>query len=158
MFGDQNLFCRRTDFNRVNGYNAELPIMEDLDLLMRLHSAGPDFRPESSLQSLPNEVDRDQASDIKSGAHKLNIPEQKDPGMTQRVNHSSFPKPEKITQEGLASNFQPEQQFGLSQNEQHKNDISLPGQVSQQTGSAWMQNLGPIGMTTQVRCVTTCSK
>lgn len=41
MFGDQNLFCRRNDFERVGGFSSSLPIMEDLDLLLRLHYAGP---------------------------------------------------------------------------------------------------------------------
>lgn len=41
MFGDQNLFCRKSDFVRQGGYDETLPIMEDLDLLMRLHYAGP---------------------------------------------------------------------------------------------------------------------
>jgi len=41
MFGDQNLFCRRTDFERMGGYDQRLPIMEDLDLIMHLHAAGP---------------------------------------------------------------------------------------------------------------------
>lgn len=43
MFGDQNLFCRKSDFQRVGGYDPHLPIMEDLDLLMRLHYAGPEI-------------------------------------------------------------------------------------------------------------------
>lgn len=41
MFGDQNLFCRSSDFQRVGGYDQRIPIMEDLDLIMRLHAAGP---------------------------------------------------------------------------------------------------------------------
>jgi hypothetical protein len=41
MFGDQNLFCRQSDFERVGGYDQRLPIMEDLDLIMRLHAEGP---------------------------------------------------------------------------------------------------------------------
>jgi len=41
MFGDQNLFCRSSDFQKVGGYDQRIPIMEDLDLIMRLHAAGP---------------------------------------------------------------------------------------------------------------------
>jgi hypothetical protein len=41
MFGDQNLFCRASDFERLGGFDQRLPIMEDLDLIMRMHAAGP---------------------------------------------------------------------------------------------------------------------
>ena len=41
LFGDQTLFCRTADFKRVGGYAARLPIMEDADLCIRLHMAGP---------------------------------------------------------------------------------------------------------------------
>lgn len=41
MFGDQTLFCRAADFRAVGGYDPELPIMEDVDLCIRLHEAGP---------------------------------------------------------------------------------------------------------------------
>ena len=41
MFGDQNLFCRKSDFLRAEGFDDALPIMEDLDLVMRLHMKGP---------------------------------------------------------------------------------------------------------------------
>ena len=47
MFGDQNIFCRKTDFLRVDGFNEELPIMEDLDLVMRLHMGGPSLESSS---------------------------------------------------------------------------------------------------------------
>ena len=45
LFGDQTLFCRASDFARVGGYDAALPIMEDADLCIRLHNAGPGERP-----------------------------------------------------------------------------------------------------------------
>ncbi|PSC74898.1 glycosyl transferase [Micractinium conductrix] len=45
LFGDQTLFCRATDFKRVGGYDSRLPIMEDADLCIRLHMAGPTTRP-----------------------------------------------------------------------------------------------------------------
>ena len=40
MFGDQSLFCRREDFNRVGGFDETLVIMEDADLCLRLHEYG----------------------------------------------------------------------------------------------------------------------
>lgn len=40
MFGDQNLFCRREDFERVGGYDDSLCIMEDVDLCLRMHHNG----------------------------------------------------------------------------------------------------------------------
>jgi glycosyltransferase involved in cell wall biosynthesis len=40
MFGDQSLFCRAEDFWRVNGYDSQLPIMEDADLCVRMHRDG----------------------------------------------------------------------------------------------------------------------
>ena len=46
LFGDQNLFCRKSDFLKVGGFDESLPIMEDLDLVMRLHQAGPSLGPE----------------------------------------------------------------------------------------------------------------
>lgn len=39
-FGDQTLFCRKKDFERVGGYDDDLPIMEDADLCTRLHEHG----------------------------------------------------------------------------------------------------------------------
>lgn len=44
MFGDQNLFCRKSDFLRADGFDEALPIMEDLDLVMRLHMKGPSLQ------------------------------------------------------------------------------------------------------------------
>ena len=41
LFGDQCLFCRRADFERMGGFQAGLPLMEDLALVMDLHVAGP---------------------------------------------------------------------------------------------------------------------
>ena len=45
LFGDQTLFCRACDFRRVGGYAPRLPIMEDADLCVRLHMAGPGDTP-----------------------------------------------------------------------------------------------------------------
>jgi len=40
LFGDQVMFCRKTDFINVGGFNHELPIMEDADLCLRLNRYG----------------------------------------------------------------------------------------------------------------------
>lgn len=40
LFGDQVMFCRRTDFWDCGGFNEELPIMEDGDLCLRLVQKG----------------------------------------------------------------------------------------------------------------------
>jgi GT2 family glycosyltransferase len=34
------MFCRKTDFIKVGGFNDDLPIMEDADLCMRLNKLG----------------------------------------------------------------------------------------------------------------------
>ncbi|MBM5821082.1 MAG: glycosyltransferase [Cyanobacteria bacterium K_Offshore_surface_m2_011] len=36
LFGDQAMFCRRSDFVRCGGFDERLPIMEDADLCTRL--------------------------------------------------------------------------------------------------------------------------
>ncbi|HIK46919.1 MAG TPA: TIGR04283 family arsenosugar biosynthesis glycosyltransferase [Leptolyngbyaceae cyanobacterium M65_K2018_010] len=36
LFGDQVMFCRRSDFEACGGYDAELPIMEEADLCLKL--------------------------------------------------------------------------------------------------------------------------
>jgi len=40
LFGDQTLFCRAADFKAVGGFQDDLPIMEDVDLCIRMHEAG----------------------------------------------------------------------------------------------------------------------
>ncbi|BCL37988.1 TIGR04283 family arsenosugar biosynthesis glycosyltransferase [Nostoc sp. MS1] len=40
LFGDQVMFCRRTDFLECGGFNEELPIMEDGDLCLKLVHKG----------------------------------------------------------------------------------------------------------------------
>lgn len=40
LFGDQVMFCRRSDFIKVGGFNADLPIMEDADLCLRINKLG----------------------------------------------------------------------------------------------------------------------
>ena len=41
LFGDQAMFCRAGDFAYVGGFDEALPIMEDADLCVRMHVAGP---------------------------------------------------------------------------------------------------------------------
>lgn len=40
LFGDQVLFCRRTDFWTCGGFNPKLPIMEEADLCLKLVHRG----------------------------------------------------------------------------------------------------------------------
>ncbi len=40
LFGDQVIFCRRTDFLECDGFDAELPIMEEADLCLKLAKRG----------------------------------------------------------------------------------------------------------------------
>ncbi|PSB38592.1 TIGR04283 family arsenosugar biosynthesis glycosyltransferase [Aphanothece minutissima] len=40
LFGDQAMFCRRSDFVRCGGFDERLPIMEDADLCDRLGHLG----------------------------------------------------------------------------------------------------------------------
>ncbi|NQZ61760.1 MAG: glycosyltransferase [Crocosphaera sp.] len=40
LFGDQVIFCRRSDFWQCGGFDANLPIMEDADLCLRLVAYG----------------------------------------------------------------------------------------------------------------------
>jgi rSAM/selenodomain-associated transferase 2 len=40
LFGDQVMFCRRRDFWDCGGFNAEMPILEDADLCLKLFRKG----------------------------------------------------------------------------------------------------------------------
>jgi rSAM/selenodomain-associated transferase 2 len=40
LFGDQVIFCRRTDFLECDGFDGELPIMEEADLCLKLVKRG----------------------------------------------------------------------------------------------------------------------
>ena len=40
LFGDQVMFCRRSDFFECGGFDANLPIMEDADLCLKLVRGG----------------------------------------------------------------------------------------------------------------------
>ena len=73
MFGDQDLFCRRSDFERLGGFNNRLPIMEDLDLIMRLHAAGPSLSNLGTDQEPPSTQASVSESSAPSGdrSHKL---------------------------------------------------------------------------------------
>lgn len=41
LFGDQTMFCRACDFQAVGGFDDKWAIMEDTDLCVRMHEAGP---------------------------------------------------------------------------------------------------------------------
>lgn len=59
LFGDQSIFCRSSDFWAVGGYDESLAIMEDVDLVIRLHEAGPasDHDPSAASPQLPRGQD-----------------------------------------------------------------------------------------------------
>lgn len=40
IFGDQVMFCRKSDFLKIGGFNDELPVMEDADLCLRINKLG----------------------------------------------------------------------------------------------------------------------
>jgi rSAM/selenodomain-associated transferase 2 len=40
IFGNQVMFCRKTDFIKIGGFNHDLPIMEDADLCRRINALG----------------------------------------------------------------------------------------------------------------------
>ena len=40
LFGDQVMFCRKSDFVKIGGFNYDLPIMEDADLCLRINKLG----------------------------------------------------------------------------------------------------------------------
>ncbi|KAK9826333.1 hypothetical protein WJX74_009762 [Apatococcus lobatus] len=41
LFGDQTMFCSKADLLHAGGFDESLPIMEDADLCIRMHEAGP---------------------------------------------------------------------------------------------------------------------
>lgn len=49
-FGDHGMFVRKADFRRLNGF-AEIPIMEDLELQMRMNKNGILARPNASVHT-----------------------------------------------------------------------------------------------------------
>lgn len=40
IFGDQVMFCRRSDFMQIGGFNEQLPIMEEADFCLRINKLG----------------------------------------------------------------------------------------------------------------------
>ncbi len=80
LFGDQTLFCRKRDFEHVGGFDERLLIMEDADLCIRLHEAGPvgDLA-QAPCPGLPHTArqqgHRDQSNiPAAAGAHSANVP------------------------------------------------------------------------------------
>jgi len=57
-YGDQGLFVRREAFQALNGY-ADIPIMEDVDLVRRLRSRGRLFRSPLSVVTSARRWERD---------------------------------------------------------------------------------------------------
>ncbi len=49
-FGDHGIFLRKADFLGMNGF-AEMPILEDLELQLRLHKRGLLIRPKASMRT-----------------------------------------------------------------------------------------------------------
>ncbi len=56
LFGDQVMFCRRTDFWDCNGFDEALPIMEDGDLCLRLVKKGRIYQVNRIVQSSDRRV------------------------------------------------------------------------------------------------------
>jgi len=58
LFGDQVMFCRKSDFDRVGGFNSELPIMEDADLCIKMNQLGRIKQIKRTVQSSDRRVAR----------------------------------------------------------------------------------------------------
>lgn len=58
LFGDQVMFCRRSDFLNCGGFNETLPIMEDGDLCLRLVRTGRIYLVNRIVQSSDRRVAR----------------------------------------------------------------------------------------------------
>ena len=56
LFGDQVIFCRRTDFLACGGYDATLAIMEEADLCMKLCQKGRIIQLNRTVQSSDRRV------------------------------------------------------------------------------------------------------
>lgn len=56
LFGDQVMFCRRSDFWDCGGFDEELPIMEDADLCLKLARLGRIFQVNRLVQSSDRRV------------------------------------------------------------------------------------------------------
>lgn len=40
LFGDQVMFCKKEDFQKIGGFDSNLPIMEDADICIRINKIG----------------------------------------------------------------------------------------------------------------------
>ena len=40
LFGDQVMFCRKADFDSINGFSHDMPIMEDANMCIRMNKIG----------------------------------------------------------------------------------------------------------------------
>ncbi len=56
LFGDQVIFCRRSDFKDCGGFDAQLPIMEDADLCIKLLKYGRTYLVDRIVQSSDRRV------------------------------------------------------------------------------------------------------
>ena len=56
LFGDQAMFCRRSDFWDCGGFDPELPIMEDADLCLKLFDYGRIYMVNRIVQSSDRRV------------------------------------------------------------------------------------------------------
>ncbi|MDB9529147.1 TIGR04283 family arsenosugar biosynthesis glycosyltransferase [Oscillatoria sp. CS-180] len=66
LFGDQAMFCRRSDFWACGGFDASLPIMEDADLCERLGQLGRIYQVNRTVQCSDRRV-------AQLGAFKANL-------------------------------------------------------------------------------------
>ena len=56
LFGDQVIFCRRSDFENCGGFDPELPIMEDADICIKLVKYGRTYLVNRIVQSSDRRV------------------------------------------------------------------------------------------------------
>ena len=56
LFGDQVMFCRRSDFLDCGGFDPELPILEDADLCLKLLQYGRIYQVDRIVQSSDRRV------------------------------------------------------------------------------------------------------
>lgn len=56
LFGDQVMFCRRSDFLACGGFDESLPIMEDADLCLKLSQLGRIYQVNRLVQSSDRRV------------------------------------------------------------------------------------------------------
>jgi GT2 family glycosyltransferase len=56
LFGDQVIFCRRSDFGNCGGFDVQLPIMEDADICIKLLQYGRIYLVDRVVQSSDRRV------------------------------------------------------------------------------------------------------